>query len=212
MKSLVVKKKKRTGFSLVELLVAILVVGILIGLSLVAGSSAQDKARVSTASSVLNEYKSVFTSCVLQHPGAIDYRADAWQEALDNGTEYSTKEGLAELVTYMNKELEARLKLTWNEELKAYTAEGDDPWGGYYILTEYPESDTQSFYDPIANPSSLYCSFWATGRDDSLISNHEVTDNCIGVGLSLKDGIVTHWYHGFEDGELSFLDTTIPMK
>lgn len=205
------KRKKVLGFSLVEILIAIVVIGILVGLSIVAGASAQEKARLTTAGTALEDYKSAFTSSVLQHPGAIDYRADAWLEAEDSGETYTTKSGLEKLVKYMNASLEDRLKFSWDDELKAYVSAGDDPWGGKYILTEYPEGATESYFNPIENSSALYCSIWATGRDETITSDKTICDKCVGFGIRFKDGVVTHWYHGVNGEELPYTDCTIPM-
>lgn len=212
---------KRSGFSLVELLVAIIVLGILTGIVLQSGSAAQKKARATSAMTVLEDYENAFGTVMLEKPGIMMDRLEAWQEQDASGSvvlkDYTTKEAMSRLVREMNVYLEPTSQLLWDDELHVYRSQGIDPWGGYYIMVEYPYSSTNlDGYDPTTGKgiSAMRCSFWAMGIDETIYYGEPgntaqdglVTDSCIGLAMEYQGGYVHEHYHGGESDSTPFTD------
>ena len=63
---------KRKGFTLVELLIVIIVIGILVGGMLLASGSASDSARAATLLSDLRNAKAAGVLWMADHPGSLD--------------------------------------------------------------------------------------------------------------------------------------------
>ncbi len=218
------RKDYRKGFSLIELLVAIVVLAILGAITITAGTSAQQRARVTSAMTVFDDYKSAFNTALMDHPGLVNAREEAWM-ALDdagnpdNGVTYTTKKAYDRLVTFMNRSLADNLKLTWNAE-GYYESAGEDPWGGKYVLLEYPGSDAATYWDftQPTNQATLRVSIWCTGPDSDIVLPDEST-NCVtirkfSVGLTLinQAGNLSFETQGASDGEKPFTDALIQIK
>lgn len=195
----------KVGFSLVELLIAVVVLAILTGLVLNSGSAAQRKARITTAMTALENYNSAFSTVVLNHPGIMMDREDAWG---DDGSSYTTSVAMARLVSSMNELLDNNLKLVPSgAEGGAYRSTATDPWGGYYVLMEYPFPEgNEDGYDPTtgAGKSAMRCSIWATGIDEGVIVDKKVSKNSVGCGLIYRNGIVSTEYHGVQDTSTAY--------
>lgn len=195
------KRKTRSGFSLVELLIAVVVLGILAMMVLNSGSAAQYKARVTTAMSALENYQTAFNTVVLENPGVMKDREEAWG---DDGSGYTTKTAMERLVIKMNKLLDEKLVFVWDNVSNYYRSTSTDPWGGYYILMEFPHPEgDNSGYDPTAGIglSAMRCSIWASGVDENVVMQHKVSENSIGCTFLYQKGIPLCVYHGVEDTE-----------
>lgn len=213
------ERKKRKGFSLVELLVAIVVLGILGAITITAGTSAQRRARITSAMTVFDDYKAAFNTAVMDHAGLVNDREDAWNEALNSGLTYSSKEGFARLVANMNRSLSTELKLVWNDTGKYYESTGNDPWGGKYVLLECPsDAATDMYWDPTqpANKAAMRMSIWCTGIDSDIIipESGVVKVRDISVGIVIKDeaGDLSYVTHGASDEALPFIDNIIHIQ
>lgn len=190
--------KKRKGFSLVELLIAIVVLGIITGMIVNSGIKAQQKARVSSATVALNDFAGAFSTACLQHPGVMNDRLDAWGE---DGTGYSTKKALERAVVYINGNLDSQYAFTWSDTDKCYVSLREDPWGGRYHLYEYPftDEDATGAKPPSDGDPAIRLSIWATGNDDKILTEHVVGKDSIGVALMYQSGEVTTQYNGVEN-------------
>lgn len=195
------QKKQCKGFSLVELLIAIVVLGILAGMLINSGVSAQRKARITAAMTVLRDYDAAFSTACLTHPGLMSDRAEAWG---DDGTGYTTKAAMERVVGYMNDSLEPSSQLRWDDTNQRYESVGDDPWGGKFVLTEFPlESDTASGYNPLevgsVAESAMRLAIWATGVDASIEAEKKVNKVSVGLALEYRNGYTQSYFHGVDE-------------
>lgn len=198
------KKSKYRGFSLVELLVGIVVLGILSTAMVFAGSSAQTRARVTKATVKFDNYATAFSETVMSFPGIMKDREEAWAKAVKAGKPYSTKDGMQRLVIEMNKLLDPDDQFVWGGDefgYECYVSVGLDPWGGHYILTEYPQaSDTDlTRYDltsPTGNPyrASMCCSIWVEGPDHGIVEGKIGADSR-GMTMEYLNGECRYLYH-----------------
>lgn len=203
---------KKRGMTLVELMGVMVVLTILATVSGSGILKGQEKARVSSALSAIDAYESAFTVAATTHPSIVSSRAKAWADEVT----YTSKDGLGRVAYYMNEILEDQLVLQWDDMLHCYRSAGVDPWGGYYILTEYPISadGATSYWDPTVEPgaSTFACAIFSTGKDDLLLGDtHTVSDDIHGVGLVLTSGLVTSNLHNFND-QLSFDGWTVKFQ
>lgn len=193
------KQKARKGFSLVELLIAVVVLGILSAIAINTGTTAQKRARVTAALTGLSDYETAFTTAVVTHPGVMGDREEAWGT---DGSSYTANEAFKRLVFYMNESLEADLQLVWNPLTNCFESQKGDPWGGKYTLTEYPlpEGETDG-YDPTTGSGlkAMRVSIWATGNDAGIIAKKVISADSVGVGLTYQGGNVSTHYHGVND-------------
>lgn len=230
--------KGRRGFSLVELLIAVVVLGILTAIVVNGGAAAQERARVTSATTTLNDYRTAFSASVLASPGIMKDREEAWLGAggTGDGSTYTSHTGMARLVRKMNERLQPAVQFFWwpatdfdgdgNPDVDApkvwRTKSEQDPWGGYYILTEYPEFEdghTPSYFDPTAEPglSSMCIGIWATGKDEGIVSEQVVSKNSRGICLVYKAGVVSYSYQGIDSdteagAPIDFVGAKIVMK
>lgn len=216
--------KKRKGFSLIELLVAIVVLAILGAITITAGTSAQRRARITSAMTVFDDYKNAFNTAVMDHAGLVNDREDAWMNVIKNGGTYSSKDGFARLVSNMNNSLSPDLKLVWNDD-GYWESVGSDPWGGKYVMLECPtesaldmwaQQSLEDYWKAIGNKANIRCSIWCTGIDPHIIQPESgtVTVRDISVGIVLRDdaGAITFETHGATNGLLPFTDNIIHMQ
>lgn len=208
-------KNKKLGFSLVELLVAIAVLGILTTLVIVSGSSAQQKARVTKMLSHYDGYASAFSETVLTYPGVMHDRKKIIDSSTPPGNSYSSKDGLSRVVFEINRLVDSDLQFVWNDEWKCYVSHGKDPWGGRYILTEYPQTnaaDTDRYMAVGDYESCMSCSIWVEGPDHGIVSGI-IGEDSMGVLFQYINGTCTIDYFntGSErDTDVSY--TMITMK
>lgn len=187
----------RRGTSLVELIGVMIVLGILAVIAFGAVSVAVNNSKATTAEKALASYKSAFMQACSTHPGIIEDRFTAWEAGSGS---YTSKDGLKKVVNYMNEVLDNDFVLTWNSTLLCYESQGEDPWGGKYILTEYPVTSTENYYDPTTfDTRSMEISIWATGKSDQLLIDHVVGEDDFGVALRYNSGLITEKYHGSEN-------------
>ncbi len=221
-------KKSRKGFSLVELLIAVAVLGILGAITFVAGSSAQRRARVTSAMTAFDDYRSAFDTAIMDHPGVVTDRSDLWEKGTAEGgapgAQYTSKDAFANIVQLMNKSLDDKLTLEWDDGLKAYASRGEDPWGGKYVLLEYPEKVGDNIFDLTKTPpdtgayrATMCFSIWCTGPDAGIVDpsdpavsvNTSVSDGSVGCTYMDKAGDLISEMHGAQDGELPFTGSVI---
>lgn len=237
------RRKARKGFSLIELLIAIVVLAILGAITLVAGSSAQKRARITSAMTVFDNYKAAFDTAVMDHPGLVNDRLDNWvwkDESVSPAVErpYNTVQAYKRLVGLMNKSLSDELKFVPSADGRYYESVGTDPWGGKYVLLEYPVVGDVSYFDPTQanSQASLRFSIWCTGLDSDIIkpdaaSAPSTTDPALSaealarivgwvrvrdysVGITLNDtaGNFSYVTHGSNDGPYPYTDAYIPIS
>lgn len=134
-------KKTRKGFSLVELLIAVVVLGILGAMLIAAGTAAQNKARISVASNDIDSARNAVYTALMMNPSVAQYTDSSagWKK---------------NLIDIINAELDE----TWQWDLIdsanaggpsgaiAQTRTMRDPWKNPYTLFAYTDSYTTTFY------------------------------------------------------------------
>lgn len=216
------KKQSRKGFSLIELLVAIVVLAILGTITITAGTAAQRRARVTSAMTVFSDYRSAFNTAIMDHPGLVNDREELWvgPDGTDTGVMYTSKEAFKRLVGYMNSSLSADLQLVPSADGPYYESKGNDPWGGKYVMLEYPDiPGGLSYYDPTQphSKATICMSIWCTGVDSDIIipdENGLVTVRDFSVGIAVMDhaGDLSSETHGSTDVSKPFLGATMRLK
>lgn len=198
--------RRRRGMTLVELLGVMVVLAILATIGLGSVLRAAYRGRVTSCFTAIDGYRSSFLNAVVSHPSTFSDRIANWE---GDGSNYSAEYGLKRVAAFMNESLDDNLHFYWDPENKYYKTTSSDPWGGFYILTEYPISDSDpdhNYYDasPTGNGYKMFaCSIWATGNNEALISENPdeepiVADDSFGVCLTFADGIVDWTFNGFE--------------
>lgn len=189
--------RRLKGFTLIEVLVTVGIIALLSAIGVGTVFSAQERARDSSALQSLQGYKDAFTTVCVTNPGIVSDRERNWTDLLS----YTSELGLKKLVTQMNTLLDDGLVLVWDPDIKCYKSIGSDPWGGNFILTEYPIDPTGvvDYYDPTAGGKGMAAvSVWCTGNTDS-ISNALITDDVRGIALFYRAGIVESGEQGLND-------------
>lgn len=217
-------KTRRKAFSLIELLVAVVVVGILVALSIVAGAAAQNKARLSVARNDLDSIKNSVYQALLAHPEVMKYRDD-------------TSNWASELITFINSELDESWKLApvpGNEGNAvsggiAYTETYRDPWDSPYGVYAYTDSHASVYRDETGaqlsdSDSALYiviCSAGSNGTggplgfdgtnvtggtsdiasSTAMVNNSDGIDD-VGIVIRVLNGSTYFASFGFDDGDL----------
>lgn len=203
--------KRRHGITLVELLGVMVVLGILSIIAVGGVLSSQESARETTASSAISAYNDAFTTACITNPGIVSDR----YVIVSGGGTYGSQEGFKRLVKYMNEVLEDTLDLHWDDSLKCYTSAGSDPWGGKYVMLEYPTGSASGadYSDPAAagNEAVMACSIWCTGNTDDILVGKSVTDDCYGIGLVFTGGLGSSQYQRFND-QFDFTDCPLEFK
>lgn len=214
-------RKQRKGFSLIELLIAIVVLAILGAITITAGSAAQQRARVTSAMTVFDDYKAAFNTAIMDHPGLVNDREDTWllPDGSGDGSAYTSVEAFKRLVGYMNKSLSEEQKLVVSADGKYYESVGNDPWGGKYVLLEYPEVNGLTYWDPTTATAkaSMRISIWCTGCDSDIVvpdatGVSTVRDYSKGIVIVDAAGDITSQTHGASDESIPFLDGKIHIK
>lgn len=158
-------KKTRKGFSLIELLIAVVVLGILGAMLLASGSAAQNKARVAVASSDIDAVKGAVYTAFMAKPQMMQYKDDD-----------ATK--IKAIVDNINAELDEGWKFEMFESgiassgAVAYTAIQRDPWDNPYFLYVFTDSFTTTY---------------ASGRGDTSAEKQEnlkPADSCLYVVIA----------------------------
>lgn len=206
--------RRRLGFSLVELIIAIVVLAILGTITFAAGSSSQKRARITAAMTVLDDYESAFETAMLNHAGIANDRKAEWTNN-SGATGYSSERAFSRLVEEMNKALSADKQFKWDSANKYWVSTGTDPWGGNYLLLEHP---TATYWDASveANKATMSCSIWASGADDNIrtpVDGHvTVTTDSVGMAIISKQGTITKETYGDINGPKSFTGNTIHVQ
>ena len=132
----------RKGFSLVELLIAVVVLGILGAMLIAAGTAAQNKARVSVASNDIDSVRNAVYTAFMMKPQVMQYTD-------------STPNWAKNVVDNINTELDEN----WQWELLdptnptphsgpiAQTPRMRDPWNNPYTMYIYTDSYTTKYVD-----------------------------------------------------------------
>lgn len=164
-------KKARAGFSLVELLIAVVVLGILSSMLIAAGTASQSKARMAVAQNDLDSLKNSIYQGMMAHPNMMK---------MTDGDPQTMKT----IIDYMNSELDDawQLELVGTPQdsgLVAYTKIQKDPWGNPYGLYVFTNDTHTSYLDDTGNPlsasdSCMYIAVVSAGRNG--------TGGPIGVG------------------------------
>lgn len=192
--------RRRKGMTLIELLGVMVVLVVLAAIAIGGVMNSVYRSRVTSCLTAIDGYRSAFLNAAVSHPSVFSDRINHWGD----GSNYSSKDGLKRIVAFMNEALDDNLQFYWNDEMKWYESVDNDPWGGKYILTEYPVSDndpTHNYYDASkdANGYKMFaCSIWATGNNEVLTNDDPtIARDSYGVGLLFADGIVTPNFNGF---------------
>lgn len=200
------KNFSKRGFSLIELLVAIVVLGVLSTMLINSGIAAQKRARLTSALTVLEDYESAFSTVCMTHPGIMMDRKDAWvgADGTENGEHYSTIKAMGRVISYMNEVLEGSSQFILSSDGLRYESRGEDPWGGKFIITEFPLVNSgASGYNPVevgsVAESAMRLAIWATGIDASIENTKTVNDVSVGIALEYRDGNVYSYLQGIEE-------------
>lgn len=189
-----VYKKVRKGFSLVELLIAVVVLGILGAMLLAAGTAAQTKARVAVASNDIDSVRNaVYTAFTMK---------TSFMQMHDNATTFQA------IVEAVNAELDEN----WEWEPiggTAYPAQSGaiaqtkmqrDPWGNPYTMYVYTDDHTTKY---AAGRGELGASDY-----DAQMNNHMTpADSCIYLVIASAGPNGTGVGMG-SDGQNGFSGTT----
>lgn len=204
-------RRRVVGTTLIELLGVMAVLAILATVAAGGVLFAQEKARISSAETSISAYRDAFISACSAHPGLVGDREAAWGA---DGSAYTSERGLQKLVIYMNEYLDGALALSWDPTNRYFKSFGTDPWGGYYILTDFPRvPGGTNYYDPTVpgNEGIVSASVWVTGNNDSILLDQVVGEKSYGACLVFKDGLGSAVLPGFE-GETEFLASNISFK
>lgn len=128
--------KMKKGYSPVTILFGVLLFTILAASAYGAYSSTNEKVSHGTVETVLKGYVEALTSAYASTPNIVTSR----ERGVVDGV-YSTKTGLEYAVKVWNKYLEKDNQFYWDDSIGMYRSVIGDPWGGYYILLEYPYDD-----------------------------------------------------------------------
>lgn len=141
-------KKARKGFSLVELLIAVVVLGILGAMLIAAGTSAQNKARVAVAQNDIDSARNAVYTAVMMNPNVAQFTDD-------------TADWKQKVVDIINEELDE----TWQWDLIAakdgasgpiaQTRTMRDPWKNPYTLYAYTDTYTTTYYRDEASGANI---------------------------------------------------------
>lgn len=156
----------RKGFSLVELLIAVVVLGILGAMLIAAGTASQNRARVAVAQNDIDSVRNAVYQAFLLHPEIMQMTTVA------NGskaapTEAVKKANFQNIVDYISNELDETWR--WTElgmvgdgaaatstidrsGPAAQTTNHNDPWGNPYGLYIYTDENTEAYNDADGNP------------------------------------------------------------
>lgn len=158
-------KKARKGFSLVELLIAVVVLGILGAMLIAAGTAAQNKARVSVASNDIDSVRNAVYTAFMMKPQVMQYTDGTanWAQTVVNN---------------INEELDEN----WQWELLPDVKNADNgaPSSG-------PIAQTPRMRDPWNNPYTMYIytdSFTTTYRDEAGTQNLPESDSVMYVVIA----------------------------
>lgn len=176
------------------------------------GSAAQERARNTAAMTALEDYKSAFNSAMLTWPGMMKDREESWGT---DGSTYTGATAFKKLVGRMNETLDLKLQLTWDDTTKCWKSQSPDPWGGNYILTEFPmaEGDTDGV-SPLEGKglSAMRLSIWASGSDDGLLVEKKVSEKSVGISLDYHSGYVYDVYNGTQKSGTPYVDFKLDFK
>lgn len=168
-------EKARKGFSLVELLIAVVVLGILGAMLIAAGTAAQTKARVSVASNDIDSVRNSVYTAFMMHPEVMQYT--------DKQSNFES------IVNYINEELDENWQ--WEPIGGTYPTKSGpvaktvvqlDPWKNPYIMYIYTDTHTTKYVD--SNGADL------TGPDSCVyVVIASAGPNGTGVGTGLNGTI-----------------------
>ena len=180
MKKLMTKARK--GFSLVELLIAVVVLGILGAMLIAAGTAAQNKARISVASNDIDSARNAVYTALMMHPNVAQYTDDTagWKK---------------NIVDIVNEELDE----TWQWDLLdtantggasgaiAQTRTMRDPWKNPYTMFVYTDSYTTTFFSDETTGNTIDTPTKELNKSDSSLTLVIVSagPNGTGVGKGL---------------------------
>lgn len=135
-------KTARKGFSLVELLIAVVVLGILGAMLIAAGTAAQNKARVSVASNDIDSVRNAVYTAFMMKPQVMQYtdNTDNWAKIV---------------VDNINAELDENWQWTLLDPANTKPQSGPiaqtknlrDPWKNPYTMYIYTDSFTEKYKD-----------------------------------------------------------------
>lgn len=229
------KRKARSGFSLVELLIAVVVLGILSAMVLAAGTASQNKARMSVAQNDLDGIKNAIYQALMSHSDAMKLRDE---KANSIGT----------IISYINAELDDAWQFKPLDGATtsggvAFTSVQKDPWGSPYGLyvytntygTRYASGPATTAGDPSTVPmcgtgdSVLYVVVCSAGKNGSggpmgidgmnytdskeiqdpkkMVNNTDGIDD-LGVIVRMKNGTLMQISFGTEQSSLGVLKDT----
>lgn len=168
-----IKKNKmmrsRKGFSLVELLIAVVVLGILSAMLIAAGTASQNKARVAVAMNDLDSFKNATYKMLMTHPDVMKYRDD------------KPSDSIKKIVGFINEEVDESFQLSMTSDHAkksgacAYTTNLRDPWGNPYGVYIYTDTNTSGASDSTGAAIPDHCITY-TGSDRNFLKE---SDSCV---------------------------------
>lgn len=169
-----VNEEVRKGFSLVELLIAVVVLGILSSMLLAAGTASQNKARMAVAQNDLDSVKNSVYQALMAHPNVMKMKDDPAT--------------FTAIIGFLNSELDDAWRLefvaggtdadgnpissTAGSGLIAQTSTQRDPWGNPYGVYVYTNDHHTHYTDengtPLgSNDSCVYIVVTSAGRNST---------------------------------------------
>ncbi len=178
--------RARKGFSLVELLIAVVVLGILGAMLIAAGTAAQNKARISVASNDIDSARNAVYTALMMNPSVAQFTdaSSGWQKSI---------------VDMVNAELDE----TWQWDLLDATAGAGttgksgaiaqtrtmrDPWDNPYTMFCYTDDFTEKYYADETSGNSVDAPTHMLNKSDSsfVLVIASAGPNGTGVGAGLN--------------------------
>lgn len=210
------KKRKLHGFNMMELVFGMVIIGILMTLAVTSYVKGRDKANELVIEEAFGAYGSAVLDSFTSDPTLQLSTVNAVDD-VNSGKEltYSPEKAHGYMVSAINLIVDDELKLTWNTETRRYESAGEDPYGGRYVLVDYPVDLTGRITED--NPSGKDVS-WAvddisieenskpaykfliasTGKTDNVDSLNKLSAEDKAIAICISDGLVDTKLHGEE--------------
>lgn len=201
---------------MMELVFSMVIIGILMTVAVVSHVKGRDKANALVIEEAFGAYSNAildsFTSDPTLQLSTVDVISD-----VNSGKEltYSPEKAHGRMVGAINLIVNNELKFKWNADTRRYESAGEDPYGGKYILVDYPVDLTGRVTDD--NPNGKDVSWEvgdisieenskpaykflivSTGKTDNVDSLNRLSAEDKAIAICISDGLVDTKLHGEE--------------